>query len=190
MKKDSPSPPSHLREATRDWWKRVSQEYDLEEHHLRLLTLAAEAYDRCEQARQILAEAGPVYQDRFGQPRAHPMLAVERDSRLAFARLLREMCLDLEPIPEARKPRRGGTDMRHMRRRKKARNSFNTPRTRDMLLSGHDFEFLDGAGLDEDDLRAAWEELREELIDEHTAEYPDSLPWGSRFDAEPRPENE
>lgn len=99
----APKPPKHLRAATAAWWKAVAAEYTLEPHHLRLLTLAAEAWDRCEEARETLAAEGAYFKDRFGQPKAHPALAVERDSRIAFARLLRELGLDLEP-PESRPP--------------------------------------------------------------------------------------
>ncbi len=90
-------PPTYLRAATRRWWAGVVEEFDLEPHHLRLLTLAAEAWDRCQQAREALSEHGITYLDRFGQPRSRPEVAVERDSRIAFARLLRELDLDVEP---------------------------------------------------------------------------------------------
>jgi hypothetical protein len=78
--------------------------YELDEHHVRLLQLAAEAWDRAEEAREALAQHGNVYNDRFGSPRARPEIAIERDSRLAFARLLRELDLDAEPPPDASRP--------------------------------------------------------------------------------------
>ena len=99
--------PSHLREATAEWWARVLRDYDLEEHYVRLLTLAGEAWDRAQEARETLAEEGSYFTDRFGAPKAHPAVAVERDSRIAFARLLRELDLDAEPAPDVRLPRRG-----------------------------------------------------------------------------------
>lgn len=102
--------PKHLKAATADWWESVCACYELEQHHLRLLTLAAESWDRCQQARESLAEHGVVYEDRFGQPRARPEVAIERDARTGFARLLRELSLDVEAPPEAsRPPRRPGT---------------------------------------------------------------------------------
>jgi hypothetical protein len=81
-------------------------EFRLEEHHERLLTLAGEAWDRATEAREALAEHGLTYVDRFDQPRARPEVAIERDSRLAFARLIRELDLDGEPLAEPRIPRR------------------------------------------------------------------------------------
>jgi hypothetical protein len=42
-------------------------------------------------------------EDRFGFPRP-PEIAVERDSRLAFARLVRELDLDTEATPDGKRP--------------------------------------------------------------------------------------
>lgn len=92
----TPQPPKHLQPATRRWWSSVVHDYDLDQHHVRLLSLASEAWDRCRQARLALAKHGITYVDRFGQPRARPEVAIERDSRVAFARLLRELALDVE----------------------------------------------------------------------------------------------
>lgn len=96
-----PAPPSHLAEETQRWWASVAEEFVLDEHHLRLLTLAAEAWDRCQEARQAIAEHGITFTDRFGQPKVRPEVAVERDSRIGFARMLRELALDVDPPPES-----------------------------------------------------------------------------------------
>jgi phage terminase small subunit len=81
-------------------------EFALEQHHLHLLTLACEALDRAAQAREALAEHGTVFIDRYGQPRARPEVQIERDSRIAFARLLRELGLDVEGPSESPRPPR------------------------------------------------------------------------------------
>ena len=73
---------------------------------MRLLTLACEAWDRAVQARVALEEHGLVFTDRFGSPRPRPELAVERDSRIAFARLVRELNLTDDVAAEPRLPRR------------------------------------------------------------------------------------
>ncbi|MGA2063173.1 MAG: hypothetical protein ABSG67_22095 [Thermoguttaceae bacterium] len=101
-------PPKHLSAPTRRWFEDVVKTYVLEPHHLRLLTLAGEAWDRGQQARETLKTTGTVFIDRFGCPRARPEVAIERDSRLAFARLVRELALDLDGPPESRPPRAGG----------------------------------------------------------------------------------
>lgn len=103
-RREKPTPPEHLRPATAAWWEAVAAEFDLAEHHLKLLTLAAEAWDRCQQARESLAENGLVFADRFGKPHARPEISVERDSRIGFARLIRELNLDVDPPEEIRPP--------------------------------------------------------------------------------------
>lgn len=95
--------PRHLRAATRRWVDGVVENYVLEPHHLRLLVLAGEAWDRCTAAREAIAENGLTCEGRFGA-KARPEVAIERDSRLAFARLVRELNLDADPPDENRPP--------------------------------------------------------------------------------------
>jgi len=102
----APEAPKHLRPDTASWWASVTVDYVLEPHHVRLLTLAGEAWDRCHEARQELEKHGLTYKDRFGQPHQRPEVAIERDSRIGFARLVRELNLDLDPPDESRPPRR------------------------------------------------------------------------------------
>src|SRR5215207_4006053 len=92
--------PQHLQPATLAWWRSVTSEYALEPHHLRLLQTACEAWDMCQAARAALAIHGFTYLTAAGEPRARPEVAIERDSRLAFARLVRELDLDTEPPVE------------------------------------------------------------------------------------------
>lgn len=96
--------PAHLARDTRKWFARVVREYELEEHHVRLLTASGEVWDRLQQARVIIDKNGLTFLDRFGQSRARPEVAIERDSRLAFARLLRELALDVSAPDESRMP--------------------------------------------------------------------------------------
>jgi phage terminase small subunit len=108
--------PSHLKPATQKWWVSVNQEFALEEHHQRLLTLASEAWDRAEGAREAITRHGLTYVDRFGSPRARPEISVERDSRMAFCRVLRELRLDVQaPDADPRLPDfpNGGRSRRH-----------------------------------------------------------------------------
>ncbi len=100
--------PSHLSKPCRDWWREVVTEFELDSQHERILTLACEAWDRGVQAREILANEGLTYLDRFNQPRARPEVAIERDSRIAFARLVRELGLDYFEPDDSRPPRVGG----------------------------------------------------------------------------------
>ena len=99
-----PKPPHHLRPATAKWWAGVVTDYELEAHHIRLLTLAAESWDRCQEARQAIEENGLTFLDKHHQPRARPEVAIERDSRGAFCRVLRELGLDIGAPDDARPP--------------------------------------------------------------------------------------
>ena len=89
--------PTHLATSTRVWWTTVVREYELEPHHLKLLQHAAEAWDRSQEARELLARDGLVIEGREGGKRPHPAVAIEHNSRIAFARLIRELDLDVEP---------------------------------------------------------------------------------------------
>lgn len=105
-----PRAPKHLRATTRRWFNDVVADFDLESHDIRLLTLAGEAWDRGQQAREIVDRDGMTFLDRFGQPKPRPEIAIERDSRIGFARLLRELALDIDG-PDSRPPgltRNGG----------------------------------------------------------------------------------
>jgi P27 family predicted phage terminase small subunit len=104
LKKQSavPQPPKHLRADTKQWYASIVGEFCLDSHHLRLLTKACESWDRSELARESLAEHGLTYTDRFGSPKARPECAIDRDNKISFARLIREIGLDVSPPTEAR----------------------------------------------------------------------------------------
>lgn len=89
-----PEPPNHLSDAAKTWWREVVETYALEPQHLKILALACQAWDRAEGARVALIIHGTVFVDRFNQPRARPEVKIENDSRIAFARLLRELGLE------------------------------------------------------------------------------------------------
>ncbi len=96
--------PRHLSTPSRTWWESVVSSYELEPHHIRLLTHAAESWDRAAEARKLVDKEGIVILDRFGQQKEHPATRIERDSRLTFAKLLRELALDVEAPDAARPP--------------------------------------------------------------------------------------
>ena len=98
-------PPKYLTPATATWWQSVMAEYALEPHHIRLLTLAAEAYDSAQHAREVLQREGKIFIDRFDQPKPRPEVAIQRDSAIGFARMLRELDLDISaPTDRVRPP--------------------------------------------------------------------------------------
>ncbi len=100
-------PPKFLQKPGREHWKNVVKTYEIQPHQAPILALACQALDRAHAAREAIDKGGATVTDRFGQTRANPACAIERDAMSAFARLLRELGLDL--VPEApRPPMRGG----------------------------------------------------------------------------------
>lgn len=100
--------PRHLRPETRDWWRTIASEWQLETHHLQLLTLAGEALDRAKEAREAIARDGAYFpREDGGAPKKHPALA-ERDAMITHARLMRELNLDRDSAPDVRPPRPPG----------------------------------------------------------------------------------
>jgi phage terminase small subunit len=95
--------PTYLRAETQAWMRSVLKHFVLEDHHIHLLRLCCEALDRTEQARELLAKDGLVCEGREGL-KPHPAIAIERDSRVAVARLLRELALDFDDAPPASRP--------------------------------------------------------------------------------------
>lgn len=97
--------PKELSNAAKELWRKiVSENENMLTHHYALLRVCLLAWDRAEAARKTLDELGVTYTDRFGAPRSRPEVAVERDSRLAFIRCMRELGLDLEETGEAPRP--------------------------------------------------------------------------------------
>ena len=98
-------PPDHLSVESAEWWRSVIADYDLEGHHVRLLQCACESWDRMQAARQAVADHGALtFADVNGNLKAHPAVAIERDARVAFARLVRELDLDAGAPAEAKRP--------------------------------------------------------------------------------------
>jgi P27 family predicted phage terminase small subunit len=101
--------PAHLSPARRRLFRRLVADYQLagEPHALETLKLACEALDRCDQARDLIAEHGVMVADRFGQLKSNPAVVIERDSRTGALRALRELSLDASEVVDSRPPRIG-----------------------------------------------------------------------------------
>lgn len=100
----TPAAPKHLTAKSRRWFEQIVAEFDLEASHLLLLQGAAESWDRAQQARQLIADEGLTFKDRHGNIRPHPATQIERDAKTLFARLLRELALDVGEPEEVRPP--------------------------------------------------------------------------------------
>lgn len=92
-------PPKDLPDTATAWWQRMVAAYGItDEGGLILLEMAARAYARGEEARQQLDRDGCTTVDKFGQRKAHPAAAVERDARAGMLAALRQLHLDVEPL--------------------------------------------------------------------------------------------
>jgi phage terminase small subunit len=96
--------PGHLSLTMRRWWNRVNADFELEDHDRLRLTKAGEFWDREVAARMEIERSGMIYQDRFGAPHPHPLLAVEHAARIGFLRAVRELGLDITVPGEPRAP--------------------------------------------------------------------------------------
>src|SRR5262245_66628836 len=89
-----PPAPDHLSPDMQRWWQTENEKFAFDTHQLKILEAACGAWDRMTQARLALSKHGLTYEDDKGGIRPRPEIAIERDSRIAFARLLRELHLD------------------------------------------------------------------------------------------------
>ncbi len=100
--------PTHLSDKAKSFYRETVEGFDLEPHHVKLLTLACEALDESDSCRAAITAGGLMLADRFGKPIPHPLLAPGQAARNQFERLLRALGLDLDaPTEPHRQPRRG-----------------------------------------------------------------------------------
>jgi P27 family predicted phage terminase small subunit len=109
LKKSSNNPPpTGLSRAAGEWWKRLHAEFDLaDEAAAFLLESALRAFDRMNQAAALVDEHGVAIKDRFGQLRANPAVAAERDARAAMLSAFKQLNLDVIPPLKAGRPSGG-----------------------------------------------------------------------------------
>ena len=86
--------PKHLRAPARRMWDRLRADYNIDDSAgLSLLEAACSAFQRCEDARELVSREGMTTVDRFGQTRQHPAVAIERDARGQMIAALRALKL-------------------------------------------------------------------------------------------------
>jgi hypothetical protein len=103
--KRNPAPPRGLCPEARTWWTSVRTEYGITDPGgLKLLDVAARALHRLAEARALVDREGCTTQDRFGQRKTHPAVAIERDSRSGFLAAVRQLGLELEPVGRPGRP--------------------------------------------------------------------------------------
>ena len=98
--------PQFLKAETRKWFSDICKNYELESHHLKILTIAGQAWDRLTQARESLREHGLFTKDRYGTLKQHPAVKIELDNMALFIKAIRELGFDLERGTESNRPPR------------------------------------------------------------------------------------
>lgn len=105
MKKQKP--PAYLQDAGKKFWRKILADIVLEEpHDLERLAQSCHCLDQIAEARTKIEAEGAYFVDRWNQPKEHPAAKSIRDNKILFARLVRELCLDIEQPDESRPPRR------------------------------------------------------------------------------------
>lgn len=99
-------PPSHLKKQGKKFYRYAVKTFELEDHHIEQVIQAAQCLDRIAEAVAEIESQGSYFKDRFGQPKEHPAHKTERDNKILFNRILRELCLDIEPAGEPGRPPR------------------------------------------------------------------------------------
>lgn len=92
--------PRGLRRAGKALWGAVTEDFDLDEHELQLLTQAARTADLCDSLQVILDRDGPMAESSQGI-RAHPAAVELRQQRIALARLFAALNLPTGEAGEA-----------------------------------------------------------------------------------------
>jgi P27 family predicted phage terminase small subunit len=94
----TPTPPKGLSKEAASWWRRLHAEFDLADEAGRfLLEQALRAFDRMNEAGALVTKHGVAVSDRFGQLRANPAAAAERDARAAMLQAFKALNLDVMP---------------------------------------------------------------------------------------------
>jgi hypothetical protein len=85
----------HLSAEARAWRRRIAAGWELDDAAKLILDVGLEAFDRMRQAQALIRRKGLTVNGH-----AHPATVVERDSRLAMLKALRQLNLDVEPLRE------------------------------------------------------------------------------------------
>ena len=91
-------PPKDLSKLAKDWWRRLHDEFDLEDECAAfLLETALRAFDRANQAAALIEKHGVCVEDRYKQLKPNPAVAAERDARSAMLQAFKALNLDVVP---------------------------------------------------------------------------------------------
>ena len=95
----APAAPKDLSLAAQNWWKTLTNDYEIgDSAGLLLLETALKAFDQMAIAAAAIAEHGQVTRDAKGALKPNPSCVIMRDSRAAMLASLKALNLDLEPL--------------------------------------------------------------------------------------------
>jgi hypothetical protein len=98
--------PEFLGETGRKWAERVVKSFKFSDHEIEAVWQAAGCLDRITEAQKGIAENGAVVENRHHELKANPSVALERDNKILFCRLCRELNLFEGKAPDTRIPRK------------------------------------------------------------------------------------
>jgi P27 family predicted phage terminase small subunit len=91
--------PKGLNSEARTLWKSIMSEFEITDSGgTAILRSACETLTALRKAESEVETAGMVFLDRYGKPRAHPLMPVVRDLRAQYLAALKMLNLDLEPL--------------------------------------------------------------------------------------------
>jgi hypothetical protein len=98
LSRSKPAAPEYLGPEERSLFDEIIRAYGLrDEVSLKILSEALASLQRARLAREAIDAEGMTFLDDKGQPKGHPLLVVERDSRAAALSAFRQLNLELGP---------------------------------------------------------------------------------------------
>jgi P27 family predicted phage terminase small subunit len=92
----NPPVPAGLSDRAKRLWRAVLAAYEFSPAEVELLRRALVALDRADEAARVLKRDGITVSDRFGGIKQHPAVDVETRSTALFARLVKQLGIELE----------------------------------------------------------------------------------------------
>lgn len=105
MKTKTPKSSIRLGKVGAKFRRGVLKEYQFSDSHdFRRLDLASHCLDRIASCHEVIEAEGVFIKDRFEQKKEHPAVKCERDQKVVFCRIIRELNLDIEQGKASRPP--------------------------------------------------------------------------------------
>ncbi len=93
-----------LSPASQKLFRKIKRDWAIgDEPGLTILRTAMECLDRITEARAVIKREGITVPDRYGVPKLHPAVSVEKQARAGLLMALKALNLDLETLDDAEK---------------------------------------------------------------------------------------